>query len=157
MSEKAQLENTPAPLEELQEISRKHKQISIGIPKELVEDESRIPITPEAVELLTSSGLRVNIESGAGDAADYKNLDYSESGANIVENRSEVFESDIILKVAPFTLAEIEMLKKQQLIISSFQMPKQSEEALRRLMQKKVTAIAFEFLKDDVGIILSFK
>jgi len=150
MSEKAQHEHSPSPLEELMEVNRKQKQITIGIPKELVEDESRIPITPEAVELLTASGLRVIIESGAGDAADYKNLDYAESGANIVENRSEVFESDIILKVAPFTLAEIELLKKQQLIISSFQMPKQSEEALRRLMQKKVTAIAFEFLQDDL-------
>lgn len=136
------------PQEEMLEVSMKHKKLIIGIPKESQKDENRVALTPEAVGLLVDQGHDVNIESKAGEDASYADTDYSEYGGFIVDNRKEIFNSDIILKIAPLTLAEIDQLKGNQVVISSLHAISQTEAYIRKLMQKKVTAIAFENLKD---------
>lgn len=136
------------PQEEMLEIGKKKQKLVIGIPKENTKYESRVGLTPEAVEILVNNGHEVLIEKGAGLAANYTDSNYSENGAQITEHKTDVFQCDIILKVAPPTIEEIELFKKNQVLISSLHYPSQTEEFIRKLMQKKVTAISYDRLKD---------
>ncbi len=137
------------PQEEMLEVERKSEKLIIGIPKESQKFESRIPLTPEAVEILVSNGHEVLIEDKAGEAANYNNTDYSEKGGMIVDTREEVFKADIILKISPPDLKESGMLRNNQVLISSLHLTRQTKEIIQSLMQKKVSAIAFEGIKDD--------
>ncbi|MBN1952549.1 MAG: alanine dehydrogenase [Bacteroidales bacterium] len=139
------------PQEEMLEIGKKHKKLVIGMPKEDPGSERRISLTPEAVEVLVDNGHEVVVETKAGDAAHYTDKDYSEHGAFIEESRKKVFESEVILKVAPLTEEEIQLLKTNQVVFSSLHLSQQSQEYIRGLMAKKVTAIAYEYLKDGFG------
>jgi alanine dehydrogenase len=136
------------PQEEMLEIGKRTEKLVIGIPKENKKYESRVGLTPEAVELLVNNGHEVMIEKDAGAAANYTDNDYSECGGQIVNKKSDVYQCDIILKIAPPTMEELELFKTNQVLFSSFHFLSQSEEYIRKLMQKKVTAISFEGLKD---------
>jgi alanine dehydrogenase len=137
------------PQEEMLEVGKKQKRLIIGIPREDDATESRVSLTPEAVELLVNRGHEVIIETNAGKAANYSDSDYSERGGFIISERRTVFQADIILKVAPPTLEEIEFMKGQQLVISSLLWMNQTEEFIKALMAKKITAIAAENIKDE--------
>ena len=137
------------PQEEMLEVKKSKKQLIIGIPKEDHKNESRVALTPEAVEILVDQGHGVIIETEAGKAAHYLNTDYSELGGTIVDDRQQIFQADIILKIAPLTLEQMEMLREQQVVISSLHLNNQTEEYIRKLMEKKVTAISFENIKDE--------
>jgi alanine dehydrogenase len=137
------------PQEEMLEVKKSKKQLIIGIPKEDHKNESRVALTPEAVEQLIDQGHEVIIESEAGKAAHYLNMDYSELGGVIVEDKIQVFQSDIILKIAPLTLEQIDILHEQQVVISSLHLNNQTEKFIRKLIEKKATAISFENIKDE--------
>lgn len=138
------------PQEEVLETGRKRKQIVIGIPRELQEDESRIGLTPEAVELLVGNGHQVIIETRAGAGANYSDSDFSECGGFIIDNHSEIFaKSDVVLKIAPPVVSEIEYMRVNQLIISALRHRIQDSDFFYRLMKKKVTAISFEHLRNN--------
>jgi len=141
------------PQEEMLEVENKQKQMRIGIPSEDRSVESRVPITPEAVEILTGHGHEVILQEGAGQAANYTDNDYSEKGGIITSNRQEVFATcDILLKISPPKTEEIDWMKERQILLSSFQDYTHSDEKyIRALMQKKVTAIAFEKIQDEHG------
>src|SRR5688572_4585419 len=85
-------------------------QFTIGIPCETSSTENRVAIVPHSVHPLAVQGHRVLIESGAGLKSNYDDHEYSEAGADIAPSRQEVFKSEIILKVAPPTIDEIELL-----------------------------------------------
>jgi len=137
------------PQEEMLEVSKSKKQLTIGIPKETQKTESRVALTPEAVDQLVNTGHEVKIEAGAGAPANYSDTDYSELGGFIVDNREEIYNSDIILKIAPMSLQEIELLSERQIVISSLHLNNQTKAFVQRLIQKKATAIAFENIKDE--------
>jgi alanine dehydrogenase len=139
------------PQEEMLDISKKQKRLIIGLPKENELIENRVSLTPEAVEILVNNGHEVIIESNSGKASNYSDNDYSERGGYIVKEKKSVYLADVILKVSPLTPEEIEMLKGQQILISSLLLFNQTEEYIRNLMAKKVTAIAFENIKDESG------
>ena len=141
------------PQEEMLEVEKKQTKLKIGIPSEDHQVESRVPITPEAVEILTGHGHEVILEAGAGKAANYLDNHYSEMGGIISENRQEVFAGcDILMKISPPTLEEIGWMKERQTLLSSFQVfTLKDEKYIRDLMQNKVTAIAFERIQDDLG------
>ena len=139
------------PQEEMLAIGKKHKKLTIGIPREKQNIEQRVSLTPEAVEVLVANGHEVILESKAGDAARYTDNDYSECGAFVVDNKKHVLNTDVILKVSPLEPKEIEMLKSNQVILSSIHFGRQSEEYIRGLMDKKTTAIAIEQIKDEHG------
>ncbi len=137
------------PQEEMLEVANRHQEMLIGIPKENAELESRVPLTPEAVEILTGNGHQVILESGAGEAANYLDNQYSECGAIISDKRDEVFRSDLVLKINTPSIKDIEMMKERQTIISSFQVNTHKDKAyIDKLMQKKVTAISLERIQD---------
>ncbi len=130
--------------------NRNHS-MNIGIPKEVTFQENRIPLTPSAVQYFTANGHRIILETGAGRNANFSDNQYSESGAEIVYNAKEVYECDVILKIDPPTRKEIEMMRPGQLLISALQINQMDEMLLRMMMEKRINAIAYEFLEDDGG------
>lgn len=140
------------PQEEMLEVPRKKGDLYIGIPKETSFQENRIALVPDAVTLLTANGHQIVVETNAGKAANYDDKDYSEAGARIAYSTEEVYKADIVLKVAPPSLEEIEFLQRKQTLISALQFTIQPENYVKRLMEKKVNAIAFDFIRDDEGV-----
>ena len=139
------------PQEKMVQTSNKKTSIYIGIPKEKSLQERRVPLVPQDVVLLVNNGHQVVIESNAGEKANFTDHDYSEAGAKIATSQEEVFKADIILKVEPLSYEEIDLLQRRQTLISALQLPVQPENFLRKLMDKKITAIAYDFVKDDSG------
>ncbi len=141
------------PQEEMLEVARKKSSLQIGIPKETSIQEKRIPLVPDAVALLVNNGHEVIIETGAGEGCSFSDKDYSEAGAQIVYGTEEVYKANMILKVEPPTLEEIDMMQHGQLLISALQLPIQPKDFLKKLISKKITAVAFDFIKDPDGIL----
>lgn len=139
------------PQESLQAVKNVQKQLFIGLPKERDMGENRLVLTPEATSILTRNGHRVQVETGAGDAAKFTDQAYSDAGASIVYSAKEAFETDIVLKVEPPTLEEVNYLKPGKTLISALQTAKLTIEYLEALGRRKTTALAFEFIQDKVG------
>lgn len=136
-------------LEEKLDIKPKGAQLHIGIPKETAFQENRIALTPEAVGVLISNGHEVVIEHNAGEAAHYRDRDYSEAGARIVYDKAEVFKSPVLVKSAPVVEEDLPYLQFNQVIISPIHLSAMKAELLQKMMDKRITAISFENLKDD--------
>jgi len=139
------------PQEEQLETRIRFRRISIGIPADNNDDEKRVALTPEAVNRLVDSDNEVIVQKGAGNGANYTDKDYSEYGAAITDSPARVYSSDVVIKVAPFTEKETDYLKGNQLVMSYLNVLKLSEETLAKLIRKKVTAIAFEKIRDSHG------
>jgi alanine dehydrogenase len=137
------------PQEEKLAVGNKFRKLSIGIPKENEQIETRIPLTPEAVEILVNNGHDVFIESNAGKVASYSDKNYSDRGGFIVHDRKAIYQADIILKVSPPALEEIELMKGQQTLLSSLVLNIQTIQYFQKLIEKKITSIAFENIKDE--------
>ena len=138
-------------LEETLDIKPKGEELFIGIPKENSFNENRIALTPEAVGVMVANGHRVVVETKAGDGSSYSDKDYSDAGAKIAHDKKEVFESDILVKSAPVSEADCELLKPNHYIISPIHLAVMKRETLQKMMDKKITALSFENLKDDTG------
>lgn len=132
-------------------MSQKKKSLWIGIPKESSFQENRIALAPSAVQTLVSRGHRVVIEADAGEKSNFSNHDYSEAGADIAYSADQVFKADMILKVAPPTLEEVDLLSPNQIVISPIHLPTLPDEYLMRLKNKRVIALAMEYIKDSAG------
>ena len=141
------------PQEEMLEVKKRGQKIKIGIPNDFSKVEYRVPLTPQAVDLLVSYGHEILIETNAGKAASYSDKAYRDVGAQIAETSPEIFQCDVIIRLSPFTIEEIEMLRGNQVIFSSMQPHAYCREAIQRLLQKKITAIAFEYLENEEGFI----
>jgi alanine dehydrogenase len=139
------------PKESLLEVKKQQQHLYIGIPRETSFQENRIPLIPEAVALLVNYGHEIVMETGAGNTSNYQDSDYSEAGARIVYTPEDVFKADIILKVAPPSPTEVELLKTQQTLISILQMNMQNDKFIRSLSSKKITAFAYEYIQDESG------
>jgi alanine dehydrogenase len=138
-------------LEETLDIKPQGAQLHIGIPKETAFQENRIALTPDAVGVLISNGHHVVIEHNAGDAAHFRDKDYSEAGAKIVYDKAEVFKAPILVKSAPIVDDDIPFLQLNQQIISPIHMSVMKAELLEKMMEKRITGISFEALRDDSG------
>lgn len=138
-------------LEETLDVKPKGTELLIGIPKETSYQENRIALTPEGVSVLVANGHRVIMEANAGEGSSYSNKDYSEAGAKIASSKKEIFECEIIVKSAPVSEEEIDFIKPNQFIISPIHVTAMKREILEKMMEKKVTALSFENLKDDSG------
>ncbi|WP_316802349.1 alanine dehydrogenase [Pedobacter nototheniae] len=135
------------------ETRNKKNHLNIGIPKEISFQENRIALTPLSVALLVNNGHRVILESGAGIAANFTDSEYAEQGAKIAYDKKEVFDSDILVKIAPPMLEEIAMMHKGQTLISSLQTGTLKQDYLKALMHKKINALCFEHLRDEGNVL----
>lgn len=132
----------------LREIARQPR-LSIGIPKENANIETRLALTPEGVAIVTEEGHSVYVQRGAGEPMSYSDLQYSEAGAYMVDDASEVFGADIVLKVTPPTIEELNMMHDRSSILSMLQLSNLSAESIKLMMKKKMNAVAFELIKDE--------
>src|SRR6476660_8698163 len=103
-------------LEETLDVKPKGANLNIGIPKETAFQENRIALTPDAVSVLVSNGHQVMIEHNAGEAAHYRDKDYSEAGAKIVYDKAEVFKAPLLVKSAPVVEEDLPFLQYNQLL-----------------------------------------
>jgi len=139
------------PQEETLEIYKRKGELFIGIPKETAFQEKRVCLTPDAVFALVSNGHRVLLESGAGEGARFSDKDYSEAGAEITKDTAKVFACPMVLKVEPPTMEQIKLLNPQAILISALQIKTQDKKYFEALASKRVTALAFEFIRDADG------
>ncbi len=139
------------PQEETLEILKHKRQLYIGVPKETTYQENRICLTPDAVSALVSNGHKVLIESGAGKGARFSDKDYSEAGADISKDTAKVFSCPMVLKVEPPNLEQIKLLNPQSILISALQLKTQDKKYFEALAAKRITALAFEFIRDEDG------
>lgn len=145
-------EGSLLPKEEMLEIGRKKGSLYIGIPRETSFQEKRVALVPEAVSLLVANGHRVKIETKSGEMSNFSDNEYSEAGAEICYDRAEIFKCDIIFKVAPPSEEEVELMSGGQTLISALQISIQPKMILQKLMQKKITAIAWDYIQDEDGV-----
>lgn len=140
-----------SPQEQLVKVRKGKNTFFIGLPREIALQENRISLTPDGVALLVNNGHEVWVESNAGAGSKFTDRAYSEAGAKIVYSPQEVYKADVILKIEPPTIEEMEYFKPGQTLISAIQMGYLSEERVQALLKKKVTALAYEFIEDKVG------
>ena len=141
------------PQEEMLEVKKHFKSLYIGIPKEISYQENRVSLSPDAVALLVSNGHKIVIEKGAGLNANFSDEDYSDSGATIVYNIKDVYKANVILKIEPPTTSEIKMMQKGQTLISALQLTTIDEKYINLLLKSEITALAYEYIKDENGIL----
>ena len=99
-------------------VQGKQESLYIGIPREITLQEKRVALVPSGVANLSSRGHRVLIETKAGAASNFTDHAYSESGGEIAYSAQEVYrKARIILKVAPPTLEEIDMMQPNTVLI----------------------------------------
>ncbi|MEJ8801519.1 alanine dehydrogenase [Pontibacter sp. H249] len=144
------LATSPAlyPKESMMAVEERRRSLFIGIPKESSFQENRIGLTPDAVKQLTDHGHRIRIEAGAGGPSKFSDNEYSEAGAKIVYSIEEVYEADVILKIAPPTYDEIEHFRPGQTLISALQFGSLTADFVNALLRKKINAISFELIRD---------
>ena len=138
-------------LEEKLDIKPKGESLLIGIPRETVFKENRVPLTPEGAGVLIANGHRVMMESNAGIGANYNDRDFSEAGVKIVYDKQDIFNCDVIVKSGPVSEEDCQLAKPNCNIISPIHMPLLKKSLLEKMMEKRITAISFEDLKDDSG------
>ena len=139
------------PKESPAKVHKNEHQLTIGLPKEISNQEKRVAITPESVGLLTNNGIQVVVESGVGLSAKFSDQDYSDAGAKVSYSRKEVFAAEVVLKVDPPSIEEIGFMTQGSCLISALQLGRQNKEFIEALNEKKITATAFEYLEDKVG------
>jgi alanine dehydrogenase len=137
------------PQPEKLEVKRQKGELFIGLPKETYLGEKRVCLTPDAVSALCNHGHKILVETGAGESSSYTDKEYSDAGAKISYDAKAAFQCDIVLKVAPPTKEEIEYLNPNAILISSLQLKTQNKSYFESLAKKKITAIAFDYIKDE--------
>jgi len=130
---------------------RRQGKLNIGVPREVSLHENRVALVPSSIRTLVGHGHRVVVESDAGLRSQFSDHDYSESGAEIVHSPEQVYKSSVIIKVAPPTLDELELMRPNQVLISPLQLPLLTSEFMLRLKAKRVIALAMEYIRDDSG------
>jgi len=144
---------TLMPQEEMLEVKKNFQSLFIGIPKEISYQENRVSLSPDAVALLVSNGHKIVIEKGAGVNANFSDEDYSDSGATIAYNIEQVYKAHIVLKIEPPTKGEIKMMHKGQTLISALQLTTIDTKYINLLLKSEITALAYEYIKDENGIL----
>ena len=136
------------PQEEMLEEAMFFRKLTIGLPKENNIHENRVALVPEAVNELTNEGHIVFIEKGFSDKSKWNDKDYTNAGAQIMSQK-DVYNCETVVKVSPFNKEEINLLRGHQTVISALHANTQTAENIQALIKKKITAIAYELIKED--------
>lgn len=119
----------------------------IGVPKEIKNNENRVALTPGGVSQFIGNGHRVLVESGAGLGSGFTNEDYVSAGAEILEDRKQVWDAEMVMKVKE-PLAEEYAYFRQGLVLFTYLHLAAEPELAKALTEKGVTAIAYETVTD---------
>ncbi|MDP1715890.1 MAG: alanine dehydrogenase [Anaerolineales bacterium] len=124
----------------------------IGIPKESRPFEYRVGLSPAGVEILSQSGHQVFVEHEAGLGAGFSDLEYERAGARIAYSAEEVFgRADLLLKISRPIKQEMEWLKESATLAGFLHLASSSQDQIDTLLEKKVTALAYEQIVDANG------
>lgn len=137
------------PQEEMLMKKQDSSKFTIGVPKEIVFQEKRVSLVPSAVSLLVDNGHEVLVEKDAGLNASFSNKQYADVGATLVDNASEVFHCDVVIKVAPATMEEISMMKNRLILVSGLHDTIADKQYYMALMQKKITALSYVHIRNN--------
>jgi len=115
----------------------------IGIPKEIINNENRVAMTPAGVVTLTTAGHNVFIETGAGLGSGFTDEDYIQSGAQIVHKAEEAWAQEMVMKVKEPLEEEYRFLR-EDLILFTYLHLANEQKLVDVLIENKVTGIAYE-------------
>src|SRR5690554_1874416 len=132
--------------EEKLDVLERNQNWFIGMPL-APRDETRIPLVPSAVRVLTARGYKVMIESKAGKKAGFSDQEYSENGATVAYSKHELYHADIILQCFPPSLSSLEYMKSDQMLISPLHVGSTNLELIEGMRKKRVVGMAMEYMK----------
>jgi len=126
--------------------------MNIGIPRELVAEESCVALTPPGVRSLVSKGHTVFLESKAGEGSKFLDENYRTAGASIVYSHEEAFgRADLLLKVSPLVSKEYDLIHEGQTILSFLHLPVAARRDVEKLVEGRVTALGYEKIRNASG------
>ena len=114
----------------------------IGVPRELLDNESRVAATPKTVQQILKLGFEVIVEHNAGFKASFEDNAFVEAGAKIGDQKA-VWNADLIFKVNPPTDDEIALIKEGATLVS-FIWPAQRPDLMEKLSAKKINVLAMD-------------
>src|SRR4030081_1454464 len=121
--------------------------MTIGVPKEIKEQEQRVALLPSAVEQLKRRGHSILVEKNAGVGSGYPDEDYVKAGAGIVDQAKDVFaRADMIVKVKEPLKTEFPLLRKGQILFTYLHLAA-SKPLTDALLKSGATAIAYETIQ----------
>lgn len=127
-----------------------NRSLKIGLPKEISNDECRLSLTPGGVSVLVANGHEIFIEQGAGEEANFSDHEYSDAGAVISRSAKDLYaKSEMILKVAPPSPEEFDLLDDGHLLFSALHIGNTTEEFMNILIEKCTAAIGYEFIQGE--------
>lgn len=116
----------------------------IGIPREIMDNESRVSLAPGGAHWLAQLGHRVLVERGAGEGSGFSDGEYAQSGAEIVATPAQAWQgAGMVLKVKEPLPAEYEYLRRGLLLFAYLHLAAE-ERLTRELAASGVIAIAYE-------------
>jgi alanine dehydrogenase len=126
--------------------------MNIGVPGERREDENRVGLTPAVIGLLTGAGNVCYVENEAGVGAGFSNVDYERAGARIVYSPQEAYgRADLVVKVTRPTEEEVDFVREGSILMGFLHLAVARRERVETLLNKRVTAIAYETIQNDDG------
>jgi len=118
--------------------------ITIGVPKEIVPGETRVALVPDTVKRFVASGLRIVVESGAGEQSAFVDSAYTDAGATIVPDSASVYsQADLILKVQKPEPGEVSLLRPGTAFIALLQ-PMVNTDLVAALAERKINAFSMD-------------
>ena len=115
----------------------------IGVPKEIKEMENRVGATPAGVAELIRNGHKVIVEKDAGAGSGFKDEEYYEAGASLVNSSSEVWSSEMVYKVKEPLSDEYKFFREDLLLFTYLHLAAEGE-LTKALLRSKTTSIAYE-------------
>lgn len=122
----------------------------IGVPREIKDNENRVAITPAGVHAFTLTGHKVVVEKSAGVGSGITDQEYINAGAQVLDSATEIWNSDMVIKVKEPTPEEYGFFKTGQILFTFLHLAN-GPELTKKLMEKRVIAIAYETIQLDNG------
>ena len=120
--------------------------MNVAIPKETLDNESRVAATPGSIKELVKAGLSVMVETQAGIKSYISDTDYEDAGASIIESKEELLsKADIVLKVLPPTLDQIVLLQPKSIVVSFCQTTRDID-TVKALKEQSVTGFSMHLI-----------
>ncbi|MDJ0625812.1 MAG: alanine dehydrogenase [Candidatus Caenarcaniphilales bacterium] len=121
--------------------------MKIGVPKEILDSEYRVGLTPNSSASLVDEGHTVFIEKNAGLGSGYKDEDYKQTGAIVLDTAAEVFgQSEMIIKVKQPLAGDLKLLEKRHILFTYLHLAADRELA-ESLCKIGLTAYAYETIQ----------
>ncbi len=118
------------------------------MPRQSVDEDNRVALTPQGVEVLVALGHSVVVEAGAADDARFTDEQYASAGARIVASHDEAFDADVVVRAAMLTAEEVELVREGQVIITFVMQQERDTQLFTQIAQRGCHLIAIDWLSD---------